>query len=70
MVQCIKLLVRIEVIGGIEVFSVYNGRYTLYDMTKHILDYSTKRVLSPTNDVTGQSGVIDDYLGQSNSVSR
>ena len=39
-------------------------------MTKHMLDYSVKRVLSPTNDVTGQSGVIDDYLGQSNSVSR
>ena len=39
-------------------------------MTKHFLDYSTKRVLSPMNDVTGQSGIIDNYLGTTNSIKR
>ena len=55
---------------AVDAFSTYNGRYTLYEMTKHMLDYSTKRVLSPMNDVTGQSGVIDDYLGPVSSINR
>ena len=55
---------------AVDAFATYNGRYTLYDMTKHLLDYSTKRVLTPMNDVTGQSGVIDSYLGATNSLHR
>ncbi|MFB0919922.1 MAG: hypothetical protein QMB62_03430, partial [Oscillospiraceae bacterium] len=55
---------------AVDAFATYNGRSTLYDMTKHLLDYSTKRVLSPMNDVTGQSRIIDDYFGAANSVSR
>lgn len=55
---------------AVDAFTAYNGRYTLYDMTKHFLNYSTKRVLSPMNDVTGQSGVIDSYLGARNSFDR
>lgn len=55
---------------AVDAFTVYNGRYTLYDMTKHFLDYSVKRVLSPINDVTGQSGIIDNYLGAANSIER
>lgn len=55
---------------AVDAFTTYNGRYTLYDMTKHLLDYSTKRVLSPMNDITGQSGIIDDYFGTANSLSR
>lgn len=55
---------------AVDAFTTYNGRYTLYDMTKHFLDYSTKRVLSPMNDVTGQSGIIDNYLGTTNSIKR
>ncbi len=55
---------------AVDAFSVYNGRHTLYDMTKHLLDYSAKRILTPINDVTGQSGVIDDYLGIKNSIDR
>ena len=55
---------------AVDAFTTYNGRYTLYDMTKHFLNYSTKRVLSPMNDVTGQSGVIDSYLGARNSFDR
>lgn len=55
---------------AVDAFTAYNGRYTLYDMTKHLLDYSVKRVLSPMHDITGQSGIIDDYLGSSNSIER
>lgn len=60
---------HVEVLA-VDAFSTYNGRYTLYDMTKHMLDFSTKRVLYPMYDVTGQSGIIDDYLGLKNSISR
>lgn len=55
---------------AVDAFATYNGRYTLYNMTKHLLDYSTKRVLAPMNDVTGQSGIIDSYLGVKNSLNR
>ena len=55
---------------AVDAFSTYNGRYTLYDMTKHMLNYSVKRVLNPMNDVTGQSGIIDDKFGPSRSVIR
>lgn len=55
---------------AVDSFTTYNGRSTLYDMTKYLLDCSTKRVLSPMNDVTGQSKIIDDYFGAANSISR
>lgn len=55
---------------AVDAFSAYNGRYTLYDMTKHLLDHSVKRILSPMNDITGQSGTIDNYLGLKGSLDR
>lgn len=55
---------------AVDAFSAYNGRYTLYDMTKHLLDHSVKRVLSPMNDITGQSGTIDSYFGPKGSLDR
>lgn len=55
---------------AVDAFTTYNGRYTLYDMTKHLLEYSIKRVLTPMNDVTGQSGIIDSYFGAINSLHR
>ena len=55
---------------AVDAFSTYNGRCTLYDMTMHFLNYSTKRVLTPMSDVTGQSGVIDDNLGIARSITR
>lgn len=55
---------------AVDAFSTYNGRYTLYDMTKHMLNYSVKRVLNPMNDVTGQSGIIDDQFGPARSITR
>lgn len=55
---------------AVDAFATYNGRNTLYDMTKHMLNYSVKRVLSPMSDVTGQSGIIDDQLGKARSINR
>lgn len=55
---------------AVDAFSTYNGRYTLYDMTKHMLNYSVKRVLNPMSDVTGQSGIIDDQFGSARSITR
>lgn len=55
---------------AVDAFSTYNGRCTLYDMTSHFLNYSTKRVLTPMSDVTGQSGVIDDNFGIAHSITR
>ena len=55
---------------AVDAFSTYNGRCILYDMTMHFLNYSTKRVLTPMSDVTGQSGIIDDNLGIARSITR
>lgn len=55
---------------AVDAFSTYNGRSTLYDMTMHLLNYSTRRVLSPMNDVTGQSGMIDEHFGPVGSIAR
>lgn len=55
---------------AVEAFTAYSGRYTLYDMTKHLLEHASRRVLNPITDVTGQSGVVDDYLGASKSLIR
>lgn len=55
---------------AVDAFSTYNGRCTLYDMTMHFLNYSTKRVLTPMSDVTGQSGIIDNNLGIACSITR
>lgn len=55
---------------AVDAFSTYNGRCTLYDMTMYFLNYSTKRVLTPMSDVTGQSGIIDDNLGIARSITR
>ncbi len=55
---------------AVDAFANYNGRRTLYDMTDYLLKHSVKRVLNPMNDVTGQSGIIDEYLGPSKSVER
>lgn len=55
---------------AVDAFSTYNGRCTLYDMTMHFLNYSTKRVLTPMSDITGQSGIVDDDLGVAHSITR
>lgn len=55
---------------AVDAFASYNGRLTLFDMTKHMLNHCVKRVLTPMRDVTGQSDSIDSYWGQSKSLDR
>ena len=55
---------------AVDAFASYSGRYTLFDMTKHMLNHCVKRVLSPMHDVTGQSDAIDSYWGQARSIDR
>lgn len=55
---------------AVEAFANYNGRKTLYDMTDYLLKYMVRRVQNTMNDVTGQSGVIDEYLGPNRSIER
>ena len=53
-----------------EAFATYTGKYTYYDTTKYFLDYIETRVHRQIVDVTGQSGIIDDYLGPDRSIIR
>lgn len=55
---------------AVEAFNGYNGRITLFDMTKHLLNTAEKRILKPMIDITGQSGNIDQYFGEKNSLYR
>lgn len=40
---------------AVDAFSVYNGRYTLYDMTKHLLDHSVKVALNFARSIVAKS---------------
>ena len=53
-----------------EAFANYDGKLTYYDTTKHLLNYIGARVHRQVADVTGQSGIIDDYLGPDGSITR
>lgn len=53
-----------------EAFTNYNGSYTYFDATKHLLNYMETRVHRQIVDVTGQSGIIDEYLGPDRSITR
>jgi len=55
---------------AIEAFENYNGSRNSKEMLKHFFTESSKRILEPIKDNTGQSVHVDDYLGERNSVSR
>jgi hypothetical protein len=55
---------------AIEAFENYSGSKTPKEMLKHFFNESSKRILSPIKDNTGQSVHVDDYLGERNSVQR
>jgi len=55
---------------AIEAFENYQGLKTPKEMLKHFFIESSKRILEPIKDNTGQSVHVDDYLGERNSVSR
>src|SRR6185369_9920398 len=48
----------------------YEGPRTIKALTTHILTESSRRVLEPMVDVTGQSRHVDDYLGGRGSLER
>jgi len=55
---------------GVEAVKGYRGSKTSKALLMHILDRASKRVLSPIQDVTAQSRIVDSYLGRANSVKR
>lgn len=55
---------------AIEAFENYSGSKKPKDMLKHFFTESSKRILDPIKDNTGQSVHVDDYLGIRNTVSR
>jgi len=48
----------------------YRKNKTYKELLLHVLGSSSKRVLSPIADVTGQSRIVDEYLGAENSDKR
>jgi hypothetical protein len=55
---------------ALEAAKGYRGAKTVKALLAHILGIASKRVLSPIQDVTGQSRVVDSYLGAANSTKR
>jgi hypothetical protein len=52
---------------AVEAFKNYTGALNAKEMLQHFFKESTRRVLSPIVDKTGQSYHVDDYLGSTNS---
>ncbi len=48
----------------------YRGAKTIKSLLIHILEQASKRVLSPIQDITGQSRIVDAYLGKAKSLER
>lgn len=48
----------------------YRGPRTPKALLQNFLEAAAKRVLTPIRDITGQSRVVDDYLGKANSTER
>ena len=55
---------------AIEAFRNYQGATDQRSMLRHFLEHSSRAVLQPLTDPTGQSRHVDDYLGQANSQQR
>ena len=55
---------------AIEAFRNYQGSHDLKSMLRHFLDHSSKAVMKPINDPTGQSRHVDGDLGSTNSERR
>ena len=55
---------------AVDAVSGFNGDSSVRGLIDRILDRSSDRVLKPIADVTGQSRVVDEYLGQKNSPER
>lgn len=55
---------------AIETVKGYRGTKTIQALLKHFFDAGSELVKSPINDITGQSRVVDSYLGRENSLKR
>ena len=55
---------------AIEAFRNYQGSHDLKSMLRHFLDHSSKAVMKPITDPTGQSRHVDGDLGSTNSERR
>lgn len=55
---------------ALEAVKGYRGPKTVQALLKHIIEDASKRVKRPINDITGQSRVVDEYLGRANSTER
>ena len=55
---------------AIEAFKNYQGPQDLKNMIRHFVDFSSRAVIKPITDPTGQSRHVDEYMGQQSSVRR
>lgn len=55
---------------AIEAVKGYRGTKTIQALLKHVFDAGSDIVKSPISDITGQSRVVDLYLGRANSQKR
>ena len=55
---------------AVEAFRAYSESRTPKAMAVHFMRYASQRVLTPIGDVTGQSTLVDEYLGAENSAAR
>jgi len=55
---------------AVEAFENYSGEKTPKSMLINMFSKSANRILSPIQDVTGQSRIVDEYLGKENSEQR
>jgi len=55
---------------AVDAIKGYRGAKTVKSLLTHILENASKRVLNPIQDTTGQSRIVDAYLGKANSVER
>jgi hypothetical protein len=55
---------------AVDAIKGYRGSKTVKSLLTHILDHASKRMLSSIQDVTGQSRIVDSYLGKANSTER
>jgi len=55
---------------AVGIFNNYHDEQTSKTMLKHFFQQASQMVLSPTQDKTGQSVYVDEYLGTKNSLPR
>lgn len=52
---------------AVKAFQNYQGKTDYFSMLRYMCNYTSKQVVNPVKDITGQSFYIDKYLGAKNS---